>query len=134
MENGGKNEEKKLFYTVGARSSRCVTIDGAMRRRLIKDSAQMSFPRPPRNFTLALFLFDSRKAAVDLSRSLPFSPIPDTNTGKSESEIENRATKSENPSFFLSLSLFHIPSKKRDYRCTNCRRNINKTGDKNSRK
>lgn len=100
MENGGKNEEKKLFYTVGARSSRCVTIDGAMRRRLIKDSAQMSFPRPPRNFTLALFLFDSRKAAVDLSRSLPLPSLI---------QIPNPRLKTEPPKvkilfFFLSLS------------------------------
>ena len=107
MENGGKNEEKKLFYTVGARSSRCVTIDGAMRRRLIKDSAQMSFPRPPRNFTLALFLFDSRKAAVDLSRSLPLPSLI---------QIPNPRLKTEPPKvkillfFFLSLSFFSVLS------------------------
>lgn len=46
-----------------------------MRRRLIKDSVQMSFARPPRNFTLALFLFDSRKGPSTRSLPLPFSLI-----------------------------------------------------------
>lgn len=76
-----------------------------MRRRLIKDSVQMSFARPPRNFTLALFLFDSRKGPSTRSLPLPFSLIQ---TPKPENPNPRLKTAKEPPkvkiiSFFFFL-------------------------------
>lgn len=108
-ENGGKNEEEEEIILHGA-WSRCVTIDGVMRRRLIKDSVQMSFARPPRNFTLALFLFDSRKGPSTRSLPLPFSLIQ---TPKPENPNPRLKTAKEPPkvkiiSFFFLFSFFSL--------------------------
>lgn len=70
----------------------------------------MSFARPPRNFTLALFLFDSRKGPSTRSLPLPFSLIQ---TPKPENPNPRLKTAKEPPkvkiiSFFFLFSFFSL--------------------------
>lgn len=100
----------------------------------------MSFARPPRNFTLALFLFDSRKRPSTRSLPLPFSLIQ---TPKPENPNPRLKTAKEPPkvkiiSFFFLFSFFSLllsHSLEETWLSSDeLPAYINKTGDKNSRK
>lgn len=100
----------------------------------------MSFARPPRNFTLALFLFDSRKGPSTRSLPLPFSLIQ---TPKPENPNPRLKTAKEPPkvkiiSFFFLFSFFSLllsHSLEETWLSSDeLPTYINKTGDKNSRK
>lgn len=100
----------------------------------------MSFARPPRNFTLALFLFDSRKGPSTRSLPLPFSLIQ---TPKPENPNPRLKTAKEPPkvkiiSFFFLFSFFSLllsHSLEETWLSSDeLPAYINKTGDKNSRK
>lgn len=100
----------------------------------------MSFARPPRNFTLALFLFDSRKGPSTRSLPLPFSLIQ---TPKPENPNPRLKTAKEPPkvkiiSFFFLFSFFSLllshSLEETWLSLDELPAYINKTGDKNSRK